>query len=150
MTPATLIRHNRGSFSQGLLDGDIATLVDLYHANGFPDATITSMKLDDYKGKMGDLSVRLDVTEGAQRFINSLVLDGVADADSPVFCVRFWNRPRASPSARARSRRIAIPSSATSSTTAIPTPLSTGRRLPARRLTAWISNSWSSPASGSL
>ena len=82
MTPATFIRHNRGSFSQGLLDGDIATLLDLYHANGFPDAMITSMKLDDYKGKMGDLSVRLEVTEGAQRLINSLVLDGVADADA--------------------------------------------------------------------
>jgi outer membrane protein insertion porin family len=82
MTPATFIRHNRGSFSQGLLDGDIATLLDLYHANGFPDAMITSMKLDDYKGKVGDLSVRLEVTEGAQRFINSLVLDGVADADA--------------------------------------------------------------------
>ena len=82
MTPASFIRHNRGSFSQGLLDGDIATLVDLYHANGFPDAMITSMKVDDYKGKMGGLSVRLEVTEGAQRFINSLVLDGVADADA--------------------------------------------------------------------
>jgi outer membrane protein insertion porin family len=82
MIPASFLRHNRGSFSQGLLDGDIATIVDLYHANGFPEAKVTSEKVDDYKGRMGDLSVRLDVTEGPQRFIGSLTLEGVSDDDS--------------------------------------------------------------------
>ncbi len=76
MTPASSIRHSRGSFSQGLLDRDIGTIVDLYHANGFPDAKVVSTKDDDYKGKPGDLSVRLEVMEGAQKFVNKLTLEG--------------------------------------------------------------------------
>ena len=82
MTPASSIRHSRGSFSQGLLDRDIGTIEDLYHANGFPDAKVVSTKADNYKGKTGDLSVRLEVMEGAQKFVNKLTLEGVPDEDA--------------------------------------------------------------------
>ncbi len=81
MTPASFLRHSRGTFSQGLLDRDIGTIVDLYRANGFPDAKVVSSKDDDFKGKTGDLSVRLEITEGAQRFVNKLTLEGVPEAD---------------------------------------------------------------------
>ncbi len=83
MTPASFIRHRRGSFSQGLLDRDIATILDLYRANGFPDAKVASSKEDDYKGKAGNLSVRLEITEGPQKFVNTLTLEGAPDEDAP-------------------------------------------------------------------
>jgi outer membrane protein insertion porin family len=83
MTPASSLRHSRGTFSQALLDRDIATILDLYRANGFPDAKVASTKEDNYKGKAGSLFVRLEIIEGPQKFVNTLTLEGVPDEDAP-------------------------------------------------------------------
>lgn len=77
MTPARFIRYHWGRFSPRLLQQDTNTILDLYHANGFRDAMVESTKNDNYKGKRGDFSLILEIKEGPQWLVHSLVIDGV-------------------------------------------------------------------------
>ncbi|MBV8820895.1 MAG: BamA/TamA family outer membrane protein, partial [Acidobacteriaceae bacterium] len=54
---------------------------DLYQSNGFRDVQVTSRELDNYKGKVGDLAVFIDIEEGPQSFVSKLEITGVSQAD---------------------------------------------------------------------
>ena len=71
------MRYHWGRFSPRLLERDINAIGDLYHANGFREAKVTSTQNDDYKGKHGNLSLLLEINEGPQWLVHSLVIDGV-------------------------------------------------------------------------
>lgn len=65
-----------GRFNTRLVEEDVASLRELYRTNGFLSAEVTSELLQDYRGKPGDLFLRLHVTEGPQTLIGSMKLAG--------------------------------------------------------------------------
>lgn len=81
MSPARLLGNRGGRYSDRILEQDKQVLVDLYRSNGFRDAQVTAAKTDDFRGKSGNLSVLLEVKEGAQWFVGNLELDGVTAED---------------------------------------------------------------------
>jgi outer membrane protein insertion porin family len=81
ITPARFLRYEWGRFSQQLLDRDQNTIQDLYQANGFREAEVSSQVIQDYRGKPGDLSVLLRVNEGPQWLVHNLTIEGISDAD---------------------------------------------------------------------
>jgi outer membrane protein insertion porin family len=68
--------ESRGRYSQGLLSGDIHGLEDLYRANGFEQAKITSNVLDDYEGHENDLVLKILVDEGPQTLVGAFHMEG--------------------------------------------------------------------------
>lgn len=75
VTPAgRFLSHGR--YSQSLLNDDIRVLEDLYRANGFQQAKITSKVVDDYLGKRNVLAVFLSVNPGPQTLVSELHLIG--------------------------------------------------------------------------
>jgi outer membrane protein insertion porin family len=85
MIPASFVRYHWGRFSPRLLERDINVIGDLYHANGFREAKVTSTQNDDYKGKHGNLSLLLEINEGPQWLVHSLVIDGVRTEEDSYF-----------------------------------------------------------------
>jgi len=67
---------DRGRFSQRLLAGDVDSMRDLYIANGFRNAQVTTSLEQDYRGKEGDLFVRFQVQEGPQTRVAELTIEG--------------------------------------------------------------------------
>ncbi len=65
-----------GRFSQRLLEDDTASLGELYRANGFLQASVTSQLDKNYQGKERDLFVHLRVQEGPQTMVGKLTLEG--------------------------------------------------------------------------
>jgi len=68
--------ESRGRYSQGLLNGDIRGLEDLYQANGFQQIKITSNVTDDYNGHENDLALTISVDEGPQTLVGVFHLEG--------------------------------------------------------------------------
>jgi outer membrane protein insertion porin family len=81
MVPATFLRNRNGRYSQRLLENDRDTIRDLYRANGFRDVEVTSSVIDGYRGKDSDLAVTIQVKEGAQWLVNSLIIAGATPED---------------------------------------------------------------------
>ena len=66
-----------GRYSQSLLNADVRNLIsNPYRANGFLDAKITPKVEDNYQGKKNDLSITLQIEEGAQTMVGSLQIVG--------------------------------------------------------------------------
>lgn len=66
-----------GRYSQSLLRNDIATIEELYRANGFLSIKVDSRVEDhDYLGKKGDIAVFLTIVEGPQTFVSKLQIAG--------------------------------------------------------------------------
>jgi outer membrane protein insertion porin family len=72
--PATF--SSPGRFSQLLLEDDTVSLQELYRANGFQQAKITSQIDKNYQGKQNELFVHLRVEEGTQTMVGKLTLEG--------------------------------------------------------------------------
>jgi outer membrane protein insertion porin family len=68
--------ESRGRYSQGLLNGDIHGLEDLYRANGFQQIKITGTVIDDYEGHENDLGLKILVEEGAQTLVGGFHIEG--------------------------------------------------------------------------
>jgi outer membrane protein insertion porin family len=68
--------ESRGRYSQGLLNGDIHGLEDLYRANGFEQIKITSKVIDDYNGDENDLALIISVDEGPQTLVGAFHMEG--------------------------------------------------------------------------
>ena len=83
VTPAIFPRYRSGRYSQKLLDHDLDAIRDLYHTNGFREADVTTKVEDNYEGKLGELSVRIDVQEGPQWFVSKLEIEGAPQGDIP-------------------------------------------------------------------
>ncbi len=69
-------RVSPGRYSSALLQQDVTSIRTLYDSNGFHDVMVTSVLDQDYRGKIGDLFVHFEVTEGPQTRIADLVLEG--------------------------------------------------------------------------
>ncbi len=65
-----------GRFSQRLLESDSASVRDLYVANGFMQAAVTTQIERNYHGKENDLFVHFRVEEGQQTLVGKLSLEG--------------------------------------------------------------------------
>src|ERR1700730_16920219 len=66
-----------GRFSRRLVDSDAQSMRALYQANGFLEAKVDAVTLDNYKGKTGDLAIQFNIQEGKQTRVASLKLEGV-------------------------------------------------------------------------
>lgn len=69
-----LLSH--GMYSQQLLAGDVATLENLYHANGFQQVKVTPAVHDNYLGQMGRIAVEIHIDEGPQTLVGTLHIAG--------------------------------------------------------------------------
>ena len=67
---------DRGRFSQRLLAGDVDSMVNLYIANGYLEAKVTTLLEEDYHGKEGDLFAHFKVQEGLQTRVAELTIEG--------------------------------------------------------------------------
>lgn len=63
-------------FSRRMLDADVASMRNLYAANGFLSATVVGSTPSD-QGK-GELLVRFDISEGKQTLVSGLKLEGMS------------------------------------------------------------------------
>ncbi len=79
--PATLLRYRRGRFSDALLEGDKAALLDLYRSNGFLDAKVDSEVTQTQQGKDRNVEVLITIEENEQSLIDEVRIEGVADSD---------------------------------------------------------------------
>lgn len=79
--PATILRYRRGRFSDALLEGDKAAILDLYRSNGFLDAKVESEVTQTQRGKDRNVEVVISIVEGSQSLIDEVRLEGVADSD---------------------------------------------------------------------
>jgi outer membrane protein insertion porin family len=68
--------ESRGRYSQGLLNGDIRGIEDLYRANGFQQIKIASNVVDDYAGHENDLALEISVDEGPQTLVGAFGIQG--------------------------------------------------------------------------
>jgi outer membrane protein assembly factor BamA len=66
-----------GRFSRRLVESDAQSMRALYQANGFLEAKVDAVTLDNYKGKTGDLAIQFNIQEGKQTRVASLKLEGV-------------------------------------------------------------------------
>ena len=71
----------RGRYSDAFRRRDEGSISDLYKANGFRDVKVEITEDRDYKGKAGDVSAMVNITEGPQWLVQSLTINGV----SPTF-----------------------------------------------------------------
>jgi outer membrane protein insertion porin family len=68
---------SKGRFSRRLLESDRVSMLNLYLANGFLDATVEAQINDNNEGKEGNLLVRFLIQEGKQTRVASLDVEGV-------------------------------------------------------------------------
>jgi outer membrane protein insertion porin family len=66
-----------GRFSRRLVESDAQSMRALYLANGFLEAKVDAVTLDNNKGKTGDLAIQFNIQEGKQTRVASLKLEGV-------------------------------------------------------------------------
>ncbi len=74
--PADRFVYPRGHFSQGLLTSDMHGVENLYQSAGFRNVKVTSRVESDYKSVENQLAVHLDVEEGAQTLVQTLIITG--------------------------------------------------------------------------
>ncbi len=67
---------SRGRFSRRLLDSDADSMRGLYQANGFAEARVQAVTLDNYNGDEGALFIRFVIQEGTQTRVASLTITG--------------------------------------------------------------------------
>jgi outer membrane protein assembly complex protein YaeT len=80
---ASLLQFPHGRYSESLLRRDRDAIMNLYQSNGFLAVKINSRTQQNYRGKPEDLAVFLEIQEGPQSFVNSLVVDGIEHLDMP-------------------------------------------------------------------
>jgi outer membrane protein insertion porin family len=66
----------RGKFSQRMVKDDADSILGLYQANGFLQASVKSQVIDDVGGKTGDISIHYDIGEGPQTKVADLKIEG--------------------------------------------------------------------------
>jgi|SRR5579872_5711801 len=65
-----------GRYSSALLQDDVTSIRTLYDANGFHEAEVRPVIVDDYKGHHGELLVRFEIKEGQQTRVAELTIEG--------------------------------------------------------------------------
>ncbi|MEP7365592.1 MAG: POTRA domain-containing protein [Acidobacteriota bacterium] len=79
ITPATKVRYRNGRFSEALLNGDVASIRELYLSNGFRDLKIVPRVTEHGQGDTQTLQVVIDIDEGQQWRVDQFTLEGVAE-----------------------------------------------------------------------
>ncbi len=74
-----MLRHGR--YSEAFRRKDEENIANLYRANGFRDAKVTSVVERDYHGKPSDIAVTIHIEEGPQWLVARLDVRGIAQAD---------------------------------------------------------------------
>lgn len=69
-----LLSHGR--YSQSLLARDVQAIASLYQANGFQQVKVTSNVQDDYRNQKGQMRIVINIEEGPQTRVNTLVIKG--------------------------------------------------------------------------
>jgi outer membrane protein assembly complex protein YaeT len=80
LTPSSFAIRN-GRYSEAFVRRDIATITDLYEANGFRDAKVTARNVDNYQGHAGYLAEFFTIEEGPQYLVASLDIKGAKQLD---------------------------------------------------------------------
>jgi outer membrane protein insertion porin family len=70
------ILSRQGLFSQALLARDVAAIENLYRANGFLAAKVSSRVNDSYRGQESKLQVVLSINEGPQTTVGDVTIEG--------------------------------------------------------------------------
>jgi outer membrane protein assembly complex protein YaeT len=79
--PASFPRYRHGRYSRNELERDVNGIRDLYRANGFRDAEVTSHEVDDYRGMPSNIGILVEIKEGPQWFVSNLDLEGGSAED---------------------------------------------------------------------
>jgi outer membrane protein assembly complex protein YaeT len=78
---AKILQFPHGRYSENLLRRDKDNIVNLYDSNGFRDVKVTSRSTDDDRGKISNISVFINITEGPQYLVNHVQIDGMEKLD---------------------------------------------------------------------
>jgi outer membrane protein insertion porin family len=81
IAPASFVRFRYGRYSRRYLDKDVDAIKDLYRSNGFRDVQIKTEVIDNYRGRKGEIAVKIYIDEGPQWLVNQVELAGVAESD---------------------------------------------------------------------
>lgn len=82
--PATVLRYRQGRYSDELLASDRLAIEDLYRSNGFLSVQVNSSASRKQIGKAQEVGITVEVKEGPQTRIESLRLEGIAEADRAI------------------------------------------------------------------
>ena len=82
-----------GQYSQALLEEDLGVIRDLYQSNGFRDARVSGILMDQDGGKRNQLAVRIEIDEGAQTFVSGLVTSGFSKFPADELSFEFSSAP---------------------------------------------------------
>jgi outer membrane protein insertion porin family len=74
---ANFLQFPHGRYSENLVKRDRENITNLYLSNGFRDVKVTSHSTDDFRGKVGDIAVTIDIEEGPQYLVNSIQVEGM-------------------------------------------------------------------------
>jgi outer membrane protein insertion porin family len=78
---ANFLQFPHGRYSENLVRRDRDNIANLYLSNGFRDVKVTAVSSDDYRGKVGDIAVTIEIHEGPQYLVNSLQVEGMEKLD---------------------------------------------------------------------
>ena len=78
--PAGLLWLRHGRYSELMLSRDEDSIRALYHSNGFLDVKVTSARVNNYKGKPGNVAVYFTIQEGPQYLVSGLQVEGIDGA----------------------------------------------------------------------
>lgn len=76
MQPAHFLILRNGRYSEAFQKRDEESIKNLYVANGFRDAKVTTTVMKDMRGKPGDIGVTVHIDEGSQWIVDHLVVNG--------------------------------------------------------------------------
>jgi len=78
---ASFLQYRHGRYSEAILKRDENDIASLYQSNGFRDVKVTHRVEDNYRGQKNDLSVSIQIEEGPQYFVNTLIVEGIQKLD---------------------------------------------------------------------
>jgi outer membrane protein assembly complex protein YaeT len=76
-TTASFLRYRRGRLSEDYLQRDREAIRSLYETNGFRSVEVETRVIDNYRGKLNEVSVVFEINEGPQWFVSDLTIEGV-------------------------------------------------------------------------
>jgi outer membrane protein insertion porin family len=74
--PAGFLVLRHGRYSEAFRRRDEQSIVNLYSANGFREAKVTSEVMKDVGGRPGNIAVAIHIDEGSQWVVNDLAIQG--------------------------------------------------------------------------
>jgi len=75
-TQAASVLQSHGRYSQAILANDLQAIKNLYMANGYESAQVTSEVMENYQGVRGDIKILIKVDEGQLVRVGKLEIHG--------------------------------------------------------------------------